>query len=98
MSWASGGIAAAPLELDLTLTLDGSMVATESELRDGSYAYHNSRKPDVVYGWRETSVRLGRAPRVAAASGIGFVLAYLAYTCGREVNVNGYFFNDSLNI
>lgn len=98
VSRMSGGRTVPPLELDMALSLDGSLVATRANSEGASYAPLNTRQPDLAYGWVECSARFGRPPRVAAAFGIGFLLAYLAKACGRQADVNGYFFNKTLEL
>lgn len=86
----------AGLELDLILSLDGTLVATGDPNGSSTFTYHTIRNPEVEYPWCEASRRVKREPRQALAFGLGFVLAYIQYTCGRVPDLAGYFFNDAI--
>ncbi len=84
-----------PLELDMILSLDGTLVAT-ADSGSSNYQPHHVRVTGEVYPVNESSARAGHAPRQALAFGLGFLLAYLDKSCGRMANIVGYFFNDHL--
>lgn len=96
VSLASAGQAAPALELDVVLSLDGSLVATTTRSGSAGYGVHNPRETGRHYGWHECSSRLGQPPSAAAAFGVGFLLAYLSTACGRQMDTQNYFFNSSL--
>lgn len=87
---------AARLELDMVLSLDGTLVATGDLNAGGNYQAHNVRTSSTTYPIRESSARTGNAPRQALAFGVGFLLSYLDKSCGRMSDIEGYFFNDNL--
>lgn len=83
----------ASLELDFVASLSGIFVGT-CDLNN-SYVALNPRQ-STPSKWCEESARTRRDPRVAIASCFGFILNYLASTCGKQPDLANYYFNTAI--
>jgi hypothetical protein len=84
------------LDLDILLSMDGTLVATiDDTLSDRKFKAINPRhdRPCEVAGMSSLT---DDQRRQAVAFGFGFMLSYIQECCGRVANLEGYFFNQSL--